>query len=125
MNIIFGDAVEMLPDDYVVLELDTVLVLPMNQKIKTWCVIESLDTSDYINFDNNKRLHNELLEQYRHRNWSRALNIIDSLIGQWGKEIDSFYEVLKSRISDLQNNPPNETWDGCVVKYAVEAQQQN
>lgn len=125
MNIIFGDAVEMLPDDYVVLELDTVLVLPMNQKIKTWCVIESLDTSDYINFDNNQRLHNELLEQYRLRNWSRALNIIDSLIGQWGKEIDSFYEVLKSRISDLQNNPPNETWDGCIVKYAVEAQQQN
>lgn len=122
MNIIFGDAVDMLPDEYVVLELDTVLVLPINQKVKTWCVIESLDTSDFINYDNHKRLHGELLEQYRHRNWSRALDIIESLTGQWGKEIDSFYDVLKSRITNLQSNPPDDSWDGCIVKYAVESQ---
>lgn len=124
MNIIFGDAVNLLPDDYVVLELDTVLVSPMNQKVKTWCVLEMLNTSDFINFENNKQLHTELLEQYRCRNWSRALDIIGILTGQWGKEIDSFYDVLRSRISNLQKNPPDDTWDGCIVKHAVESQNQ-
>lgn len=122
MNIIFGDAVNLLPKEYLVLELDTVLVMPMNQKVKTWCVIESLNTLDFINIDENKKLHNRLLEQYRNQNWSQALDIVDGLVGKWGKEIDSFYHVLKLRILDLQANPPNDTWDGSVVKYAVESQ---
>lgn len=125
MNIIFGDAVNLLPKEYLVLELDTVVVLPMNQTVKTWCVIESLDMLDFVNIDNDKKLHNKLLEQYRNQNWSQALDTIDSLVGKWDKEIDSFYHVLRSRILDLQLNPPSDTWDGSIVKYAVESQKTN
>jgi hypothetical protein len=117
MNIIFGDAVNLLPKKHLVLELDTVIVKPMNHEVKTWCVVESLMPADHINLEQNKQQHQNLLEQYRDRNWNEALKIISQLKGCWNGEVDSFYEVLQNRILQLQATPPNSDWNGCVIKF--------
>ena len=118
MNIIFGDAVNILPKEHLALELDTVIVKPMDHKVKTWCVVEQLTAEDFKNLDRNKLRHNDLLTQYRSRSWDNALLAISQLKGCWNSELDSFYEVLEKRIQQLRDTPPDQDWDGCIVKFA-------
>lgn len=117
MNIIFGDAVNLLPKEHLVLELDTVIVKPMNHEVKTWCVVESLTTADHDNLEQNKNQHQNLLVQYRNRQWDDALKTISKLQGCWNGEVDSFYEVLKTRILELQATALDAAWTGHVVKF--------
>lgn len=117
MNIIFGDAVNLLPKKHLVLELDTVIVKPMEHEVKTWCVVESLMPADHIALEQQKQQHQNLLAQYRGQQWDDALKTISQLKGCWNGEVDSFYEVLQKRILELQITPPDADWNGHVVKF--------
>jgi len=119
MNIIFGDAVNQLPSNYIVLELDTFLIKPMNTQITTWCVVESVPMTELVQLDTNKKLHSDLMVEYRAQNWNKCLEIIESLKGLWQGEVDSFYDEIKKRISEYKENSPEPGWDGTVIKHAV------
>lgn len=118
MNIIFGDSVKLLSSEHIVLELDTVLIRPMNLPVKTWCVVESLSTNDLRHLEEKKQQHADLLVQYRSRDWTATKTLINSLLGSWNHELDSFYHVLLDRINQLEINPPDSNWDGSIEKFA-------
>ncbi len=119
MNIIFGDAVNQLPDEYIVLELDTFLIKPIDQQVTTWCVVESAPVHELIQLDENKKLHSSLMVNYRAQNWDQCLKTIESLTGLWTGELDSFYEELKKRIINFKQNPPEPGWNGLLVRNAA------
>lgn len=116
MNIIFGNnELEQLRDKYIVLELDTVTI-KSSKPITAYCVIENLPIDEMPRVDNFKKIHAELMENYRNRNWDFCIQAIEQLMGSWGKQIDSFYTVLLTRIAEYKQNEPDENWTGVIPK---------
>jgi adenylate cyclase len=116
MNIIFGDAINKIPDSYVVLELDTIKVMPQDKKIKTFCVIEKVSMEEFMNLEKQKAFHAKLLEDYRQKNWKNCKTLISVLKGCWTGELDSFYDEIESRVDEFRSNPPPDDWDGTLIR---------
>lgn len=117
MYIVFGDQARQIPNSYTMLELDTIKLMPGQQLVPTWCVLEKITLEDFPVLESRKKIHSDLLNQYRNQNWDFCLRAIESLLGCWNQELDSFYIELSKRISELMQNPPGPEWDGTLVKY--------
>ena len=116
MNIIFGDALDTLPDNYAVLELDTFVLPPDNAKVTSYCVVEKIPLSDFPLMEAFLKVHADMLQAYRDQNWDYCLHAIKGLTGRWNGELDSFYDNLLKRVLELQSNPPGDYWTGYIVK---------
>jgi hypothetical protein len=116
MNIIFGNnEVEQLRDKYIVLELDTITI-KSSKPIITYCVIENLPIDEMPRVENYKKIHAELMENYRKRNWDFCIQAIEKLMGFWGKQIDSFYKILLARVAGYKVAEPDDNWTGIIPK---------
>lgn len=116
MNIIFGEALDALPDNYTVLELDT-FVLPPDGAVRTsYCVVEKLPLTDFPVMEAYIKVHGDMMKAYRDQNWEYCLHAIQGLTGRWNGELDSFYSNLLQRIEQYQTNPPGEYFTGYIDK---------
>lgn len=116
MNIIFGTAeVIKLQEKYIVLELDTVTIRS-SKPITAYGVVENLPLEEFSKVEVFTKLHHDLMDNYRKRNWHFCITAIDTLMGYWGKQIDSFYEVLKTRILGYIKFEPDSDWTGIIPK---------
>lgn len=116
MNIIFGTAeVTKLQEKYIVLELDTVTIRS-SKPITAYSVVENLPLEEFSKVEIFTKLHQDLMDNYRNRNWHFCIHAIDTLMGFWGKQIDSFYEILQARITEYIQNEPAEDWTGVIMK---------
>ena len=113
MNIIFGSAADAIAQHYTVLELDTIEVSP-EQQVKTFCVVEQLPLTEFAQLESNKKIHADLIDQYRKQNWDFCSQAIDSLKGKFNGEVDSFYQELLTRIHVYRANPPGKDWNWAI-----------
>ena len=118
MYIIFGDNAAEIPDGHTVLELDTVRRPPDNIAITAYCVIDKIPLQEFPVAEANQRLHSELLQHYRAQEWDQCSQAIQTLLGKWNGELDSFYVNLEQRVEQYRSNPPPEDWDGTYIKTA-------
>lgn len=116
MHIIFGEDINSLPDNYTILELDRFKMAGDPTVTTAYCVVENIPLQEFATLDNYRKIHNDLLEAYRNRNWEYCDSAIVGLVGRWGGELDSFYHSLKDRIKTFKETPPSEDWDGVVIK---------
>lgn len=116
MNIIFGDAVAQVAGTHTVLELDTFRLMPSEQLVKSYCVIDNLPLAEFPQLEANKKIHHQLIEQYRQQNWEFCRSAAHSLMGCWNGEMDTFYQHLIDRINEYTVNPPGEDWDSVILK---------
>ena len=114
MNIIFGEALDTIPDNYVVLELDTFVLPPDHKKVTSYCVVEKIALHDFPVLESYKKVHADLMQAYRDQNWDYCLHAITGLTGRWNGELDSFYANLLQRVEQYQANPPGEGWTGYI-----------
>lgn len=121
MYIIFGDSVKDIPNSYTLLELDTIKLMPEQRLVPTWCVIEKVSLEDFPVLETRKKIHGDLIEQYRKQNWEFCLRAIETLLGCWNNELDSFYVELGRRIAELMQNPPAADWDGTLIRSSEPA----
>ena len=112
MNIIFGDALEALPDNYTVLELDTFVLPPDGEKRTSYCVIEKVPLTDFPLMEAYVKVHTDMMQAYRDQNWDYCLHAINGLTGRWNGELDSFYNNLLKRVENYQVNPPGVDYTG-------------
>ena len=112
MNIIFGDALEALPDNYTVLELDTFVLPPDGEKRTSYCVIEKVPLIDFPLMEAYVKVHTDMMQAYRDQNWDYCLHAINGLTGRWNGELDSFYANLLKRVENYQVNPPGVDYTG-------------
>jgi hypothetical protein len=117
MNIIFGDAVNQVADTHTVLELDTFKLMPSEQLVKTYCVINNVPLTEFSQLENNKHIHQQLIEQYREKDWTYCRGAVHSLMGCWNGEMDTFYQHLAERIDEYAANPPGEDWTPVITRY--------
>jgi adenylate cyclase len=115
MNIIFGDSINTIPDSYTVLELDTFKTVDGNTSI-AYCIVEKIPLADFDKLEAYKKVHADLLVNYRRREWTYCEHAIEGLMGKWNGELDTFYCDLLKRVLDYKQTPPPENWDGALVK---------
>lgn len=118
MNIIFGDAVAQVAGTHTVLELDTFKLMPSEQLVKSYCVIDNLPLAEFPQLEANKKIHQQLIEQYRQQNWEFCLSAVHSLMGCWNGEMDTFYQHLAGRLNEYTANPPGPDWTATLIKSA-------
>ena len=116
MNIIFGDALDSLPNNYTVLELDTFVLPPDGAARTSYCVIEKVPLTDFPVMEAFIKVHTDMMQAYRDQNWDYCLHAISGLIGRWNGELDSFYSNLLQRVENYQANPPGNDYTGFVDK---------
>jgi hypothetical protein len=119
MNIIFGK--ENLPDTsdkYTILELDTIRILPVNQLVTAYCLVDAIPILNMPKAESMKNLHENLLINYRKQDWNFCTQALEHLIGYWGADMDSYYTSLSQRIAKYMEQDPGESFDGIIEKTA-------
>lgn len=117
MNIIFGrDNAEALSNKYTVLELDTIDYGPDCQTVTAFCAVETIPLLDMPRVTSMKNLHENLLIEYRKKNWNYCLQALEHLVGFWNHELDTFYDNLRTRIQHYIDNQPGDDWTGVISK---------
>lgn len=116
MNIIFGDALETLPNNYTVLELDTFVLPPDGVCRTSYCVVEKVPLTDFPVMEAYIKVHAEMMQAYRDQNWEYCLHAIKGLSGRWNGELDTFYANLLQRVKNYQVNPPGAGYTGFLDK---------
>lgn len=114
MHIIFGDSLAGIEDKFTVLELDTFVVEGKTQT--AWCVVENIPLGDFPVLDAYRKVHSDLLQAYRDRNWEYCESAIKGLRGKWNGELDTFYDNLQDRVIDYRQNPPPPDWTGYLIR---------
>jgi len=117
MNIIFGtEMAEQAQQRYTVLELDTFNLLPTDEVITAYCIVEAIPIEEMPAIESLKNLHTNLMAEYRKRNWRYCEDAIAHLTGKWQGDLNSFYIELNQRIQSLkqQDLPPD--WTGRLDK---------
>lgn len=118
MNIIIdSDQVEQFKQNYTVLELDTIRLLPENKTITAYCVVEQIPLSDLPQVESKRNLHENLMINYRKRDWNFCNQALEHLFGFWNGELDSFYDEIRSRIAKYMEQDPGDSWDGIIEKH--------
>ena len=119
MNIIFGtEMAEQAQDRYTVLELDTFNLVPTDQVVTAYCLVETVPIQEMPAIESLKDLHSNLMTEYTKRNWYYCENAIAHLTGKWGSELDSFYSELLQRIMKLKETDLPVDWTGRLDKTA-------
>jgi hypothetical protein len=117
MNIIFGtEMAEQAQQRYTVLELDTFNLLPTDEVVTAYCIVEIIPIEEMPAIESLKDLHKNLMAEYRKQNWHYCEDAIAHLTGKWHGELNSFYIELYQRISKLKQENLSQDWNGRVDK---------
>lgn len=117
MNIIFGaENIPELTEKYTILELDTLRIPGMIKPITAYCVIETIGIFNLPRVPELKSLHENLMINYRRKDWKFCEDAIEFLRGFWGGEMDTFYDEIQNRINKYKQSDPGEAWDGIIDK---------
>lgn len=119
MNIIFGEDINELPDSYTILELDSFRFSDSDEPVASFCVVDKIPLSEFVTLESYKTTHQDLITNYRARNWEFCQNAIKILMGRWNGEVDTFYQNLLERVENYIENPPDDAWDGVIQKGLV------
>ena len=117
MNIIFGDTVKQVAGSHTVLELDTFKLMPSEQLVTSYCVIDNLPLAEFPRLESNKHIHQQLIEQYQQQNWDFCRSALTALMGSWNGDVDTFYQHLSDRITKCQE-VPDDNWNYWIVKHS-------
>lgn len=119
MHIIFGqDQARALQNKYTVLELDTFNFADSNVRVPAYCIIENVGILELPELERYKKLHAELIMNYRKQNWQFCSDAIEHLLGKWGGEMDSFYQDFSRRVEKFKIDPPGSDWNPDILKPA-------
>jgi len=116
MNIIFGDSLNLIPDQYTVLELDTFRSTGQVETKTAYCLVEKVAVDEFVTMESYKQIHADVIKYYKQRHWNYCEQAIQGLMGRWGGELDSFYTDLLGRVASYKLKEPPDDWDGVRIK---------
>jgi hypothetical protein len=95
------EAAESMKNSHTLLELETFMV--KGSPVKTWCAVppEKIGLDGFATLDRYKKLHESFVDAYNGQDYKLAQDISKYLVGHWGGELDSFYEEILKRISNM------------------------
>lgn len=100
---------------YILLELDQ-FYFPDVEKVDTaFCLVENTPIPEMFEVDRYLDLHNNLVKNYRAKNWKYCDDALEQLTGRWNKELDTFYQVIGERIAHFKDNDPGDDWSAVIL----------
>lgn len=117
MNIVLENKLtEELKDKYMLVELDT-FQYEDGQSMKSYGIVtkDEITLQDFQNVDMYIELHNNLIKNYRMKNWKFCEDSLDHLRGKFRGEFDSFYAIMTERIEQLKGIDLPDTWSPNVI----------
>jgi hypothetical protein len=94
-----SEVVEKLKNSHTLLELET---FPVGDKTLTaWCVIpvEKVFAAGFETLEFYKSLHADFVTALKANDKDACLGLANQLMGQFGGEMDSFYEIIIKRLT--------------------------
>jgi len=117
MNIVLGkENINIVDDKYISLELDLLRIPSCEEPIAAYCILDPLPIDALPTIDQWRDLHENLIENYRTRNWNYCEQALEHLTGKWGGQLDTFYQNLNQRVLELKENDPGPEWTGVIDK---------
>jgi hypothetical protein len=89
MHIIFGSTIEEIPNSFTILELDTFRMVKEDRTDTAYCVVEKIPLTEFTTLDAYKKIHADLVQYYKQRQWEYCENAIEGLMGKWNGELDT------------------------------------
>ena len=110
--------VAVLKTKYTILELDTLRFPDSNMTQTAWCVIstDNVTLQDLPVMGQYQELHNNMMRNYKLKNWKYCEDAIEHLLGRWKGDLDSFYNEIATRLATLKEQDPGPEWDGTYIK---------
>jgi adenylate cyclase len=114
LQIITGAATaEKAKSRFAALEIDLITVKGKSEPEYIYTILGAGDVLESDGFRKIRDLHNEMLHLYRKRDWSGALDALQSCQRETnGFGLDEVYTIYASRIRLFQQEPPADDWDG-------------
>ena len=117
MNIILGkENLATIDEGYVILELDTFRLPSSEKPVNAYCVLERVPLQEMLSLSQFEDLHNNLIKNYKQRNWQYCLDAVEHLRGKWNGEIDSFYDDITQRVTELKEQTLSPDWTGIIER---------
>lgn len=116
MHIVLGDhTTKALEEKYIMLELDSFHVAGADSAIPAFCLVENVPLHELPEVEQFRDLHAQMIKNYRQGNWRFCEDALEHLQGRWNGEVDSFYQALIARITDLRDKHTDLTnWDPTI-----------
>lgn len=118
MKVIFGkQQADEIGNRMTVLELDTFFEPGLSEPIVAYAVLDNtaIPLQEIPVLQNFVELHNNMMAEYRKRNWSFCEQAIEHLQGRWKGELDSFYQSLSERLVELKQAKLSDSWTGIII----------
>ena len=118
MKVIFGSVqAETISNRMTVLELDTFFQPGLPEPVTAYAVIDNtaIPLQEIPVLENFVELHNNLMAEYRKRNWNYVEQAVEHLQGRWKCELDSFYKEMLERVNKLKDIDLPENWNGIII----------
>ena len=117
MNIIFDtENIEAIKSNAVVLELDTFYFSKLDKTTTAYCVIDNIKITEFDKITQIKKLHADLIDAYKCKNFKLCQDLIKVLQGSFDSEVDSFYNEIEKRIQNLNVEHSNKNWSSVIKK---------
>ena len=103
---------EYVADEYFVIELDTIAVKGKKQGVNIYTVIGTNREMEFLNYAPFREMHNMMLDDYRSKNFTRAMLSCEKLMTAFNGGMKNYYSMMIERCEDYIKNPPPADWDG-------------
>lgn len=117
MNIVFSKAAaDKMRAKYTVLEVDSIRV--KNSILECFCLLDAGDIpiSELADLDRKVKMHDDLVSQFRAKNWDFCLEVIPHLVGSFKGALDPFYAGIADRIKQYKIEGISDDWHWAVIK---------
>lgn len=105
MQIIFSKVVaDQLAEKYTVLELEAVPVPEKQAVMETYCVVPAEKIAlEMTSLESNINLHKQFVQAIKDNNPQLCIGLKEHLLGKFGGELDSFYDIVCERCEKQGN----------------------
>jgi adenylate cyclase len=113
VDIVLGPiTAERLGDTYFTVHLDKIAVKGKKQGVDIYTVFYNPKDADAAEWKRCKKIHNNMLNCYREKNWDLAASLIPGLKGAFNGGLDHYYAIWLERIEEMRVKDLPNDWDG-------------
>jgi len=111
LMIIGPDTYQMVKDDFFCLELDCIAVKGKAIGLNIYTVVDA-DGKDLQSYQTARKKHDDMLKFYRDQKFDRAIDLCDTLTGEFDGAMDHYYELWIDRCELMKSQKLPRDWDG-------------
>jgi len=112
VDIVVGESTAQRLRQFALLELDLIQVVGKTEPVRIYFPLGDETVKDTAAFASLERAHQAMIAAYRHRDWAKTLEHLDSCRNQAPEILQGLYELWEARITALSRSPPPANWNG-------------